>query len=80
MNIDFSKMITAEQRKTDQLKAEFDAVYSLRRAAYQMESDPLRLEIAYDALSQDLEPDFSPWVASVSAIKARYPLPAADTA
>lgn len=78
MNIDFSKMITAEQREADQLRAELDAVYALRRVAYQRESDPLRLEIAYDALSQGLEPDFSPWVASVSAIKALYPLPAAD--
>ena len=78
MNIDFSKMITAEQRKSDQLKAELDDIYALRRSAYQMESDPLRLEIAYDALSQGLKPDFSPWIASVSAIKSRYPLPAPD--
>lgn len=80
MNIDFSKMITAEQRKTDQTKAEIAAVYAYRRAAYQAESDPIRLEIAYDALSQGLEPDFSPWVASVAAIKARYPLPQTNPA
>ncbi|MBV4477846.1 hypothetical protein [Pseudomonas botevensis] len=80
MNIDFSKMITAEQRRAEQFKAQRDAVYAQRRAAYQEESDPLRLEIAYDALSQGLEPDFSPWVTSVAAIKARYPLPDADPA
>jgi hypothetical protein len=78
MNIDFSKVITAEQRKADQLKAALDAVYALRRAAYQAESDPVRLEIAYDALSQGLEPDFTPWVTSVAAIKARYPLPTSN--
>ncbi|WP_426234715.1 hypothetical protein [Pseudomonas sp. TWP3-2] len=75
MNIDFSKMITAEQRKSDQLKADLDAAYAQRRAAYQAESDPLRLEIAYDAMMQGLEPDFTPWKASVTAIKSRYPLP-----
>lgn len=75
MNIDFSKVITAEQRKADQLRSEVDAVRAQRRSAYQAESDPLRLEIAYDALSQGLEPDFSPWVESVAAIKARYPMP-----
>lgn len=77
MNIDFSKVITAEQRKAEQFQADLETARAQRRAAYQAESDPLRLEIAYDALSQGLEPDFSPWVASVAAIKARYPLPQA---
>jgi len=77
MNIDFSKMITAEQRKAEQFQAELETVRAQRRAAYQAESDPLRLEIAYDALSQGHEPDYSPWVESVAAIKARYPLPEA---
>lgn len=41
------------------------------------ESDPLRLEADYDALSQGLEPDYTEWLASVAAIKQRFPLPAA---
>ncbi|WP_311880892.1 MULTISPECIES: hypothetical protein [unclassified Pseudomonas] len=80
MNIDFSKVITAEQRKSEQFQADFETARAQRRAAYQAESDPLRLEIAYDALSQGLEPDYLPWVASVAAIKARYPLPQANPA
>lgn len=77
-NIDFSQMITAEQRRAIELKAQLDSVLSLRRAAYLAESDPLRLEADYDALSRGLEPDYSAWLASVAAIKARFPLPAAE--
>lgn len=75
MNIDFSQMITAEQQQEDRKKAELEAALNERRTAYLAESDPLRLEADYDALSQGLEPDYSNWVASVAAIKARYPLP-----
>lgn len=74
-NIDFSKMITAQQRQTEQLQADLDTALSLRRAAYLSESDPLRLDADYDALSQGREPDYAAWLASVAAIKARYPLP-----
>jgi len=35
----------------------------------------LRLEADYDALSKGLEPNYTAWLASVAAIKARYPLP-----
>lgn len=76
-NIDYSKMITAELRQAEQLQADLDTVLLLRRSAYLSESDPLRLEADYDALSQGQEPDYSAWLASVAAIKARYPLPAA---
>jgi len=75
-NIDFSQMITAEQRQAVELKAQLDSVLSLRRAAYLAESDPLRMEADYDALSQGLEPDYRAWFASVAAIKERIPLPA----
>lgn len=77
--IDFSKAITAEQRESERREEALAAIYAARREAYQAESDPLRLEIAYDALSQGLEPDFSAWVASVTAIKARHPLPGPPT-
>ncbi len=76
-NIDYSKMITAELRQAEQLQADLDTALLLRRSAYLSESDPLRLEADYDALSQGQEPDYSAWLASVAAIKARYPLPAA---
>ncbi|EFQ62370.1 hypothetical protein PFWH6_3896 [Pseudomonas fluorescens WH6] len=74
-NIDFTKMVTAEQRQEDDRRAEIDAAIASRRAAYLSESDPLRLEADYDALSQGLEPDYTAWLASVAAIKARFPLP-----
>lgn len=50
-------------------------VQELRRQAYRAEADPLRLEAEYDAIVAGTEPDLSKWVASVQAIKARYPLP-----
>lgn len=75
MNIDFSQVITAEQRLADKQSAALESALASRRAAYLSESDPLRLEADYDALSQGLEPDYSAWLASVAAIKARFPLP-----
>jgi len=80
MNIDFSKMKTADQLLADKAQIDLDAVLSNRRTAYLSESDPLRLEADYDALSQGLEPDYSAWLASVAAIKARFPLPASAQA
>ena len=74
-NIDFSQMITVEQRLADEQRAALESAQAFRRAAYLAESDPLRLEADYDALSQGLEPDYTGWLASVAAIKARYPLP-----
>ncbi len=79
-NIDFSKMITAEQRHVDEERAALESVLASRRAAYLSESDPLRLEADYDALSRGLEPDYTAWLASVAAIKARYPLPVSASA
>lgn len=75
MNIDFSKMRTAPQLQADKDQQARDAVLASRRSAYLAESDPLRLEADYDALSQGLAPDYTTWLASVAAIKARFPLP-----
>jgi len=75
-NIDFSKMLTAEQRVANERLATLESILNSRRAAYLVESDPLRLEADYDALSQGREPDYTTWLTSVAAIKARYPLPA----
>lgn len=74
-NIDYSKMKTAEQLKTEKAQVDIEVVMASRRNAYLSESDPLRLEADYDALSQGREPDYAAWLASVAAIKARYPLP-----
>lgn len=78
-NIDFSKMVTVEQRQEEERRATLEAVLASRRAAYLAESDPLRLEADYDALSQGLEPNYTAWLASVAAIKARYPLPLTES-
>jgi hypothetical protein len=75
MNIDYSKMKTAAQLQAAKDQAALDEALSSRRAAYVSESDPLRLEADYDALSQGFEPDYTAWLASVAAIKVRYPLP-----
>lgn len=73
--IDFSQVITAEQKRAEEYRSALESARSQRRAAYQAESDPVRLEIAYDALIHGIEPDFSAWVESVTAIKERFPLP-----
>ncbi|WP_262163483.1 hypothetical protein [Pseudomonas sp. 14P_8.1_Bac3] len=51
-------------------------VQARRRAAYSLESDPIKNEADYDAQAAGLEPDYAEWILAVSAIKARYPLPA----
>lgn len=79
-NIDFSQAITVEKKLEDERRAALDSVLASRRAAYLSESDPLRLEADYDALSQGLEPDYTAWLASVAAIKARFPLPVSASA
>lgn len=76
MNIDFSKMVTAAEKLVNEGRLEMETALAARRSAYISESDPLRLEADYDALSQGREPDYAAWLASVAAIKARYPLPA----
>lgn len=76
-NIDYSMMKTAEQLQQEREREALEAALASRRAAYLSESDPLRLEADYDALSQGLEPDYAEWLASVAAIKQRFPLPAA---
>lgn len=79
-NIDFSQAITLEKRQEGEQRAALEAAIASRRAAYLSESDPLRLEADYDALSQGLEPDYTGWLASVASIKARFPLPASADA
>ncbi|WP_340051928.1 hypothetical protein [Pseudomonas proteolytica] len=74
-NIDFSQAITVEKRLENEQKQALESARASRQSAYLAESDPLRLEADYDALSQGLEPDYTAWLASVAAIKARYPLP-----
>ena len=75
MNIDFSKMKTSAQLEVEKDNALMGIALASRRAAYLSESDPLRLEADYDALSHGREPDYTAWLASVAAIKARFPLP-----
>lgn len=52
-------------------------VQELRLAAYRAESDQLKLKADFDALQAGTQPDYSPWIAAVEAIKQRYPLPTA---
>ncbi|TFF13749.1 hypothetical protein EXW72_08205 [Pseudomonas sp. BCA14] len=73
--IDFSQVVTVEKKRAEEYRTALETARSRRRAAYQVESDPIRLEIAYDALLKGVAPDFGPWVESVTAIKERYPLP-----
>ena len=50
-------------------------VQEQRRLAYAMESDHLKIEAEFDAISTSTEPDYSAWIAKVEEIKARFPLP-----
>lgn len=45
-----------------------------RRATYAAESDHLKIEAEYDALVAGTAPDYTAWIAAVTAIKERYPL------
>lgn len=46
-----------------------------RLNAYLAESDPLKIEAEYDALSADGTPNYKKWMAKVQEIKERFPLP-----
>ncbi|EIU2887137.1 hypothetical protein KUT41_30710 [Pseudomonas aeruginosa] len=59
----------------DQQVEQREAIRAQRRQAYRTESDPLRLEAEFDAITAGTKPDLAAWVAAVQAIKARYPLP-----
>lgn len=52
-----------------------EQVVALRLLAYREESDPLKNEADYDALVSNSQPDYSAWMAKVSEIKERYPMP-----
>lgn len=52
-----------------------DQVLSHRLSAYRAESDQMKLEAEYDALSDGAAPDYTAWLAKVREIKERYPLP-----
>lgn len=52
-----------------------EQVQADRRAAYRLESDPLKVEAEYDGQVNGTEPDYSAWLAKVAEIKQRYPLP-----
>lgn len=69
--IDWSQLKTAELAK----KAQIEDVWSQRKSAYILESDGLKMEADYDAISSDSQPDYSAWLAKVSEIKLRFPLP-----
>ena len=51
------------------LEIETEKVDSLRKAAYQKESDPLFFEFQRGEISQDV------WLDKIAEIKARYPYP-----
>lgn len=53
----------------------FAAVLAQRRDAYRAESDNLKIEAEYDAQISGITPDYAAWMAKVSEIKERYPLP-----
>lgn len=46
-----------------------------RSAAYKNESDPLKIEAEYNAISSGKSPDYTLWIAKVEEIKQRYPKP-----
>ncbi|ENZ3818243.1 hypothetical protein [Pseudomonas aeruginosa] len=71
MTIDWSMLKSPEDQQVEQR----EAIRAQRRQAYRTESDPLRLEAEFDAITAGTKPDLAAWVAAVQAIKERYPLP-----
>lgn len=49
---------------------------AIRRAVYQREADPLKMEAEYDAIMSGTPPDYTAWLAKVAEVKERFPLPA----
>ena len=50
-------------------------VHVMRKSAYTLESDPLKIEVEYDALVSGTSPDYSKWLLKVAEIKEKFPLP-----
>lgn len=50
-------------------------VLEKRQAAYAAESDPIKLEIEFEALKNGTAPDYRPWIEAVENIKTRLPKP-----
>lgn len=69
--IDWSKV---KDKKADDAEM-FAEVIAMRVAAYRAESDPMRFELEFDALSSGEDPDLSAWIEKVKEIKDRYPKP-----
>lgn len=55
---------------------QIEMLRAIRRDAYRSESDPLKIEAEYDAVTSGTEPNYTAWLAKVAEIKSRYPLPA----
>lgn len=71
MTIDWSLLKSPAEQELEQR----EAIRAQRLQAYRAESDPLRLEAEFDAITAGTKPDLAAWVAAVRAIKERYPLP-----
>ncbi|MFK1243800.1 hypothetical protein ACIUWX_24465 [Pseudomonas aeruginosa] len=69
--IDWSMLKSPEDHQVEQQ----EAIRAQRLQAYRAESDPLRLEAEFDAITAGAKPDLAAWVAAVRAIKERYPFP-----
>ncbi len=73
--LDFSKMITAEEKANKQYEDAVQQAIQQRKAAYLAESDHLKTEAEYDASVAGVAVDYSAWHAAVQAIKDRFPMP-----
>ncbi|NPW75079.1 hypothetical protein HPR91_33355, partial [Pseudomonas aeruginosa] len=58
MTIDWSMLKSPEDQQVEQR----EAIRAQRRQAYRTESDPLRLEAEFDAITAGTKPDLAAWV------------------
>lgn len=77
--IDWSKLKKADEVAEAAWQQQRDAVASQRLAAYRAESDQLKIEADYDAITGGLTPDYTAWITKVKEIKARWPMPVRNT-
>lgn len=75
MTIDWSKLVTAEQKAATAADNAARATEAARRAAYATEADPLLFDFLAERFAND--PAAQQWLAARSAVKARFPQPSA---
>ena len=75
MNIQWDKYVSPAKAAAEVRDQALVSAQAKRLLAYREESDPLKTEAEFDAITVGVEPDDGAWIAKVADIKSRYPMP-----